>query len=66
MKRIKDLCGWLTKDLVMKKPEITKNMSTPRYPFGKRVSSKWLIITETPATALKPSISGLYILQIQF
>ena len=39
-------------------PEITKKISTPRYPPGKISLLKWLMITVTTANALKPSISG--------
>ena len=40
-------------------PEITKNISTPKYPLGRISLLKWLIITAKTANALRPSISGL-------
>ena len=48
------------KDRVITKPEITKNISTPKYPPGNIDLSVWLIITAIIAMALIPSISGLY------
>ena len=48
------------KDKVITKPEITKNISTPKYPPGNIDLSVWLIITAIMAIALIPSISGLY------
>ena len=41
-------------------PDMTKKMSTPKYPLGRISLLKWLIITAITANALRPSISNLY------
>ena len=63
-KPVKNLTKFLfflfAKDKVITKPEITKKISTPKYPPGNIDLSVWLIITAIIAMALIPSISGLY------
>lgn len=44
---------------VIKNPDITKNMSTPKYPYGKNVGKKWKSITDKIASPLSPWISSL-------
>ena len=46
---------------VIKKPEITKNTSTPTNPPWIHSKFIWKRITGITAIALNPSISGLYI-----
>jgi hypothetical protein len=48
------------KEEVITYPEITKKISTPKYPLGSKSLLKWLTITATTANALRPSISGRY------
>ena len=46
----------------MRKPEMTKNMSTPTKPDLKMLSGKaWKRTTEMTAMARRPSISGRYL-----
>ena len=45
---------------VIRKPEMTKKTSTPRYPPGRAFSLMWKRITGRTANARKPSISGRY------
>ena len=52
------------KEEVITYPEIAKNISTPKKPFGRRFLSKWFIITAITAKALSPSISGLYLFNL--
>ena len=61
MKSLKSLLGLPYRDDVMTYPEITKKISTPRYPPGRMSLLKWLMMTATTANALSPSISGLYL-----
>ena len=60
IKSLKSLLVRPNNDEVITYPDITKKMSTPRYPPGRRSLLKWLMITATTANALRPSISGLY------
>ena len=47
----------------MRKPEMTKNTSTPTKPDLKMLSGKaWKRTTEMTAIARKPSISGRYLM----
>ena len=43
---------------MIRKPDNTKNMSTPRYPPGALRVKKWKPTTETTATARMPSSDG--------
>src|ERR1700751_1189034 len=45
---------------VIRKPEITKKISTPTKPLRSEFGKAWKATTERTATALSPSISGLY------
>src|SRR4029453_4423493 len=45
---------------VMRKPENTKNTSTPMKPPGRAFGKAWKFITSITAMALRPSISGRY------
>ena len=58
MKSLKSLLGRPNSDEVMTYPDMTKKMSTPRYPPGRMSLLKWLMMTVTTANALSPSISG--------
>ena len=44
----------------IRKPEITKKMSTPTNPPSTQVGNAWKATTETTATARRPSMSGRY------
>ena len=50
----------LANDDVITYHDITKKISTPRYPPGNKLLSKWFNITAITAIALSPSISDLY------
>ena len=45
----------------IKKPEITKNISTPINPPTSSVGKAWKQTTQRTAIALKPSMSGRYL-----
>ncbi|BBH52774.1 hypothetical protein JCM31447_12170 [Fluviispira sanaruensis] len=44
----------------IKKPEMTKNISTPMNPPGFNTGKKWNKTTDSTAIARNPSISGRY------
>ena len=64
MNCIKFILDLWCRDEVITNPEITKKISTPKYPLGIKFLLKWLIITVIIAKALIPSNSlkyGLFI-----
>ncbi len=48
----------------MRKPEMTKNTSTPVKPPRRRFGERWKATTDRTATALKPSMSGRYAVSV--
>src|SRR3954468_7133408 len=46
---------------VIRKPEITKKMSTPMKPPSSAVGNAWYSTTEPTAMARRPSMSGRYL-----